>query len=212
MGFWALLSMDLFLPTPHFCIAVCSIQVVMFVGKRALSMLVPGHALLSYDCDKCCADSVTESSSPDNRLLSKVNCVNKSYHCIKFIHEGAASLQFTDDIVHAGVPEEVIKRAAFILDTIGSSNYVERLCNENLSAQDQLNKVLKNKTCRVTVKSWRTRLTGCWNLMFSRVTSISSSTKHHLTNYKIDVSFQHDFSLSNVLPSPPDFPAHLHTM
>lgn len=40
----------------------------------------------------------------------------------------------------AGVPEEVIKRAAFILDTVGSSNYVERLCNENLSAQDQLNK------------------------------------------------------------------------
>ncbi|KAB5534340.1 hypothetical protein DKX38_017426 [Salix brachista] len=39
----------------------------------------------------------------------------------------------------AGVPEEVIKRAAFILDTVGSSDYVERLCNENLSAQDQLN-------------------------------------------------------------------------
>ncbi|XP_061984418.1 DNA mismatch repair protein MSH5 isoform X5 [Populus nigra] len=55
----------------------------------------------------------------------------------------------------AGVPEEVIKRAAFILDTVGSSNYVERLCNENLSAQDQLNKVSKNKTCRITVKSWR---------------------------------------------------------
>uniref|UniRef100_A0A6N2L0Z3 DNA mismatch repair protein MSH5 n=2 Tax=Salix viminalis TaxID=40686 RepID=A0A6N2L0Z3_SALVM len=30
----------------------------------------------------------------------------------------------------AGVPEEVIKRAAFILDTVGSSDYVERLCNE----------------------------------------------------------------------------------
>lgn len=98
---------------------------------------------------------MTECSSPDDRLLSKVTRVNKSYHCIKFIHEGAASLQFTDDIVHAGVPEEVIKRAAFILDTVGSSNYVERLCNENLSAQDQLNKVLKNKTCRITVKSWR---------------------------------------------------------
>ncbi|XP_011012094.1 PREDICTED: DNA mismatch repair protein MSH5 isoform X3 [Populus euphratica] len=40
----------------------------------------------------------------------------------------------------AGVPEEVIKRAAFILDTVESSSYVERLCNENLSAQDQLNK------------------------------------------------------------------------
>lgn len=39
----------------------------------------------------------------------------------------------------AGVPEEIIKRAAFILDTVGSSDYVERLCNENLSAQDQLN-------------------------------------------------------------------------
>lgn len=98
---------------------------------------------------------MTECSSPDDRLLSKVTRVNKSYHCIKFIHERAASLQFTDDIVHAGVPEEVIKRAAFILDTVGSCNYVERLCNENLSAQDQLNKVLKNKTRRITVKSWR---------------------------------------------------------
>ncbi|KAF9672573.1 hypothetical protein SADUNF_Sadunf11G0056200 [Salix dunnii] len=38
-----------------------------------------------------------------------------------------------------GIPEEVIKRAAFILDTVGSSSYVERLCNESLSAQDQLN-------------------------------------------------------------------------
>ncbi|KAJ6886479.1 DNA mismatch repair protein MSH5-like isoform X2 [Populus alba x Populus x berolinensis] len=81
-----------------------------------------------------------EFSGRQTSVESKVTCVNKSYNCIKLIHEGAASLQCTDDIVHAGVPEEVIKRAALILDTVGSSNYVERLCNENLSAQDQLNK------------------------------------------------------------------------
>lgn len=49
MGFWALLSMDLFLPTPHFCIADCSIQVVMFVGKRAVSMFVTLCTFLSHN-------------------------------------------------------------------------------------------------------------------------------------------------------------------
>ncbi|XP_059664844.1 DNA mismatch repair protein MSH5 isoform X3 [Cornus florida] len=37
----------------------------------------------------------------------------------------------------AGVPEEVIRRAGLILDTIGNDNHVERLCNEKISAQDQ---------------------------------------------------------------------------
>ncbi|XP_004295833.1 PREDICTED: DNA mismatch repair protein MSH5 [Fragaria vesca subsp. vesca] len=37
----------------------------------------------------------------------------------------------------AGVPEEVIKRAAFILEAIGNNQHVERLCNENLAIQDQ---------------------------------------------------------------------------
>ncbi|CAB4308292.1 unnamed protein product [Prunus armeniaca] len=37
----------------------------------------------------------------------------------------------------AGVPEEVIKRAAFILEALGNNEHVERLCNENVSAQDQ---------------------------------------------------------------------------
>ncbi|BBH02007.1 MUTS-homologue 5 [Prunus dulcis] len=36
-----------------------------------------------------------------------------------------------------GVPEEVIKRAAFILEALGNNELVERLCNENVSAQDQ---------------------------------------------------------------------------
>ncbi|KAA8523663.1 hypothetical protein F0562_010086 [Nyssa sinensis] len=37
----------------------------------------------------------------------------------------------------AGVPEEVIKRAAFVLDAIGNNKHVERLCNVKISAQDQ---------------------------------------------------------------------------
>ncbi|KAG2682312.1 hypothetical protein I3760_11G186000 [Carya illinoinensis] len=37
----------------------------------------------------------------------------------------------------AGVPGEVIKRAAFVLDAIGNNKHVERLCNKNISAQDQ---------------------------------------------------------------------------
>ncbi|EXB66342.1 MutS protein-5-like protein [Morus notabilis] len=38
----------------------------------------------------------------------------------------------------AGVPEEVIKRAASMLEAAGQNKHVERLCNEHLSAQDQL--------------------------------------------------------------------------
>ncbi|KAG7015545.1 DNA mismatch repair protein MSH5, partial [Cucurbita argyrosperma subsp. argyrosperma] len=38
----------------------------------------------------------------------------------------------------AGVPDEVIKRAAFLLDAMGNNKHVERLHNENLSAQDKL--------------------------------------------------------------------------
>ncbi|GMY24669.1 DNA mismatch repair protein MSH5 isoform X3 [Fagus crenata] len=44
----------------------------------------------------------------------------------------------------AGVPEEVIHRAAFVLDAIGNDKHVERLCDENRSTQDQQYKVTKN--------------------------------------------------------------------
>ncbi|XP_038690956.1 DNA mismatch repair protein MSH5 isoform X7 [Tripterygium wilfordii] len=40
----------------------------------------------------------------------------------------------------AGVPGEVIKRAAFVLDAIGDNRHVERLCNENILAHDQQHK------------------------------------------------------------------------
>ncbi|XP_048323614.2 DNA mismatch repair protein MSH5 isoform X7 [Ziziphus jujuba] len=45
----------------------------------------------------------------------------------------------------AGVPEEVIKRAAFVLEANGQNKHVERLCNESISAQDEkyLNAVVK---------------------------------------------------------------------
>ncbi|KAK3219182.1 hypothetical protein Dsin_013152 [Dipteronia sinensis] len=40
----------------------------------------------------------------------------------------------------AGVPEEVIKRAAYVLDAVQNCKHVERLSHENISAQDQLYK------------------------------------------------------------------------
>ncbi|XP_028069477.1 DNA mismatch repair protein MSH5-like [Camellia sinensis] len=42
----------------------------------------------------------------------------------------------------AGVPEEVIKRAASLLNAIGNNNHVDRLCNDKISAQDRQYKVL----------------------------------------------------------------------
>lgn len=41
-----------------------------------------------------------------------------------------------------GVPEEVIKRAASMLEAIGQNKHVQRLCNEHIAAQDQLYTVL----------------------------------------------------------------------
>lgn len=47
-----------------------------------------------------------------------------------------------DCIAYVGVPGEVIKRAALVLDAIGNNKHIERLCNKNISAQDQQYKVL----------------------------------------------------------------------
>lgn len=50
-----------------------------------------------------------------------------------------------------GVPEEVIKRATSLLEAVGQNKHVERLCNENISAQDQLYMVLiHNQTLDMT--------------------------------------------------------------
>ncbi|KAF5947282.1 hypothetical protein HYC85_013239 [Camellia sinensis] len=51
-----------------------------------------------------------------------------------------------DDGLHcallAGVPEEVIKRAASLLNATGNNNHVNRLCNDKISAQDRQYKIL----------------------------------------------------------------------
>lgn len=51
-------------------------------------------------------------------------------------------------IDYVGVLEEVIQRAAFVLDALGNDKHVERLCNENISSQDQQYKVLKGNNLR----------------------------------------------------------------
>lgn len=50
-----------------------------------------------------------------------------------------------EDLLFVGVPEEVIKRAAFVLEATGQNKHVERLCNENISAHDQQYLVLVQK-------------------------------------------------------------------
>ncbi|RDX94352.1 DNA mismatch repair protein MSH5, partial [Mucuna pruriens] len=51
--------------------------------------------------------------------------------------EDIVFLYRTSCTVHAGVPDEIIKRAAAVLDAVSNNNHVERLCNENISAQDR---------------------------------------------------------------------------
>uniref|UniRef100_A0A0A0L665 DNA mismatch repair protein MSH5 n=1 Tax=Cucumis sativus TaxID=3659 RepID=A0A0A0L665_CUCSA len=51
----------------------------------------------------------------------------------------------------AGVPDEVIKRAAFVLDAMENHKHVERLHNENLSAQDKLYQDAVDKLLRLDV-------------------------------------------------------------
>ncbi|KAG4964372.1 hypothetical protein JHK85_039347 [Glycine max] len=61
-------------------------------------------------------------------------------HIGSFVPADAATVGLTDRTsftVHAGVPEEIIKRATAVLDTVSNNKHVERLSNENISAQDR---------------------------------------------------------------------------
>jgi len=51
------------------------------------------------------------------------------------------STSMITDMIFIGVPIDVVKRAAVVLDAIGNSQHVERLSNENIEAQDQQYKV-----------------------------------------------------------------------
>lgn len=96
-------------------------------------------------------------------------------------------------IDYVGVLEEVIQRAAFVLDALGNDKHVERLCNVNISSQDQQYKVLKGNNLRYGIwesvflfliiqfslllfflilgAKCRMQWTRCWRLMFTRGTS-----------------------------------------
>ncbi|GAV72902.1 MutS_V domain-containing protein/MutS_III domain-containing protein, partial [Cephalotus follicularis] len=65
----------------------------------------------------------------------------------------------------AGVPDVMIKRAAFVLDAIGNNKHVERLCNENVSVQYQQFKDAVDKMLAFDV------LKGDLNLFFQDIFS-----------------------------------------
>ncbi|CAA2976462.1 DNA mismatch repair MSH5 isoform X2 [Olea europaea subsp. europaea] len=52
---------------------------------------------------------------------------------------------FWHHITCTGVPEEVIKRAACVLEATGNKKNIERVCSEDISAQDQLYKAAVEK-------------------------------------------------------------------
>ncbi|KAE9456617.1 hypothetical protein C3L33_11571, partial [Rhododendron williamsianum] len=73
----------------------------------------------------------------------------------------------------AGVPEEVIKRAASVLDAIGNNKHVERMCTGEISAQDQQYKDAIDKMLSFDA------LNGDLNLFFKEIfpSSIPEDTK-----------------------------------
>ncbi|RHN57807.1 hypothetical protein MtrunA17_Chr5g0444421 [Medicago truncatula] len=66
-------------------------------------------------------------------------------------------------IIYAGVPDEIIKRAAVVLDAVSKNNCVERLCNENISAQDDEYKDAMEKLLKFDVDN------GDLNLFFEDI-------------------------------------------
>ncbi|KAH9803815.1 DNA mismatch repair protein MSH5 [Citrus sinensis] len=86
-----------------------------------LYRLVPGHALLSYgECGNICAGWVLCWN------LLELTC---DQTVLKFFNR--------NNLIHVGVPAEVIKRAAYVLEAAQNNKHVERWSHENISAQDQ---------------------------------------------------------------------------
>ncbi|XP_058210844.1 DNA mismatch repair protein MSH5 isoform X6 [Rhododendron vialii] len=109
-----------------------------------LYRLVPGHALLSYGLH--CA-----------LLAGKIQII--------------AVILLQKSMV--GVPEEVIKRAASVLDALGNNKHVERVCTSEISAQDQQYKDAIDKMLSFDP------LNGDLNLFFKEIfpSSIPEDTK-----------------------------------
>ncbi|PIA36727.1 hypothetical protein AQUCO_03300143v1 [Aquilegia coerulea] len=68
----------------------------------------------------------------------------------------------------AGVPEEVLKRAASVLEIIATNKQVERQCNERILAKDQLYKAAVDKMLAFDVKK------GDLNLLFQDIFPVES--------------------------------------
>ncbi|KAK8467153.1 hypothetical protein PHAVU_008G268900 [Phaseolus vulgaris] len=66
-----------------------------------------------------------------------------------------------------GVPEEIVKRAAAVLDAVSNNNHVERLCNENISAQDRQYKDAMDKLLEFDIEK------GDLKLFFEDIFSLS---------------------------------------
>ncbi|KAF1868745.1 hypothetical protein Lal_00036183 [Lupinus albus] len=65
-----------------------------------------------------------------------------------------------------GVPDRIIERAAFVLDAVVNNQYVERLSNENISAQDQQYKDATEKLLKFDIDK------GDLNLFFEDIFSL----------------------------------------
>ncbi|KAG5551055.1 hypothetical protein RHGRI_009472 [Rhododendron griersonianum] len=125
-----------------------------------LYRLVPGHALLSYGLH--CALLAGKIQIIAVIVLQKNMAVKKV--CI-------------------GVPEEVIKRAASVLDAIGNNKHVERMCTGEISAQDQQYKDAIDKMLSFDA------LNGDLNLFFKEIfrSSIPEDTK--AATYLMDTGY-----------------------
>ncbi|KAK7372012.1 hypothetical protein VNO80_05380 [Phaseolus coccineus] len=74
----------------------------------------------------------------------------------------------------AGVPEEIVKRAAAVLDAVSNNNHVERLCNENISAQDRQYKDAMDKLLEFDIEK------GDLKLFFEDMFSLSNAPSSHV--------------------------------
>ncbi|KAF4393840.1 hypothetical protein F8388_018331, partial [Cannabis sativa] len=97
-----------------------------------LYRLVPGYALLSYDTFS------TAHWKPSLEVMRMFYVLQACTVLNLLVLYWLQILVETELISCVGVPEEVIKRAASLLESIGENKHVERLCNESISAQDQI--------------------------------------------------------------------------
>ncbi|KAF4392783.1 hypothetical protein F8388_010806 [Cannabis sativa] len=103
-----------------------------------LYRLVPGYALLSYGKSKLFDTFSTAHWKPSLEVMRMFYVLQACTVLNLLVLYWLQILLGTELISCVGVPEEVIKRAASLLESIGENKHVERLCNESISAQDQI--------------------------------------------------------------------------